>query len=179
MNRLKQLSWKQKNRLLYGGLIICVWIIYAWAITPTLEAKHTCTQLEQQIDSAAQAPEQIRALEAELNRLDEITGTNNGNDSSTHEALLNLVTVYCESHALILREFATPVRFSQQEWLVETHPFTVEGDFIHLVQFLDHLRAQAPGNIVSADFHAKKDNKTKTTALLLTVYIQNISTPAA
>jgi hypothetical protein len=176
MKRLKQLSWKQKNRLLYGGLLLCAWIIYAWAITPTLEAKYTCDQLQLQIDSAAQAPEQIRALEAELQRLDEITGTNNSHDSSTHEALLDLVTVYCESHALTLREFTSPVRFTQQEWLVETHPFTVEGDFIRLVQFLDHLRAHAPGNIVSADFHAKKDNKTKTTALLLTVYIQNIST---
>lgn len=179
MNRLKQLSWKQKNHLLYGGLILCVWMVYAWAITPTLEAKRMCDQLQQQIDSAAQAPEQILALEQELQRLDEITGTNNGNDSSAHETLLDLVTVYCGSHALTLREFSTPVRFTQQEWLVETHPFTVEGDFIHLVQFLDHLRAQAPGNIVSADFHAKKDNKTKTTALLLTIYIQNISTSAA
>jgi hypothetical protein len=75
-----------------------------------------------------------------------------------------------------LREFLLPIRYHQQEWLVETHPFTVEGNFIAIVQLLDHLRKNVPGKIVSADIHSKKDNKTKTVSLLVTIYVQNIST---
>lgn len=177
MNKIRNLSWKKKNRLLLVGLILTAWVIYSYAISNTLAARSSCADLQLQLDSASEAPVRIAELESELARLEAISGsTDNVNaDSATHEQLLNLVSEYCESNGLTLREFVSPVRYTQQEWIVETHPFTVEGTFIGIVQLLDYLRTNVPGKIVSADIHTKKDTKSKTTSLLVTVYVQNIS----
>ncbi len=178
MERLRNLSWKQKNRLLLVGLALVCWIMYSCAISNTFKAKAACEQVQLQIDSAAGAPERIAELKSELLKLDAITGSSEtlSSDSAVHEQLLNLVTEYCEGNNLVLREFLLPIQYHQQEWLVETHPFTVEGNFIAIVQLLEHLRKNVPGKIVSADIHSKKDNKTKTVSLLVTIYVQNIST---
>lgn len=180
MNTIRNLSWKQKNRLLLAGLLVTIWIIYAFAISNTLEARTACNTLQSQIDSASGAPARITELEYELKRLDAVSGSthNAPTDSAVHEQLLSLVTEYCENNDLILREFVSPVKYTQQEWIVETHPFTVEGNFAGIVQLLDYLRKNVPGKIVSADIRTKKDNRTKTTSLLVTVYVQNISTPS-
>lgn len=172
-----QLTWKQKNRLLWVALLLCCWMVYGFAISNTLTAKATCDALQLQIDSAQEAPQLIAELETQLAQLNNSTGTLHGSsaDSSIHEQLLDLVTVYCAEHDLILREFISPIRYTQHEWLIETHPFTVEGGFIEIVKFLDHLRKYSPGNIVSADIHMRTDNKMKTTALQVTIFIQNIT----
>lgn len=177
MDKLRNLSWKQKNHLLLVGLLLGCWIVYSFAVENTLEAKTTCEQMQIQIDSAAGAPERIAELKKELLRLDALTGSSEtlNSDSAIHEQLLDLVTEYCQTNDLTLREFLIPIQYHQQEWLVETHPFTVEGNFVAIVQLLDHLRKNVSGKIVSADIHSKKDNKTKTVSLLVTIYVQNIS----
>jgi hypothetical protein len=179
MDKIKNLSWKQKNRLLLIGLLIGCWIIYSFAIANTLAAKSACEQIQLQLDSSAGAPEQIEQLTAELLRLNAFTGSAEkvNTDSAVHEQILDLLTEYCQANHLELREFLLPITYRQQEWLVETHPFTVEGNFNAIVQLLDYLRMHVPGKVVSADIHSKKDNKTKTTSLLVTIYVQSISTP--
>lgn len=177
MNRIRSLSWKQKNRLLLAGILLVSWVIYSFAISNTLDARAACEQLQLRLDSAAGAPQRIAQLESELLKLNAIAGSAEqlNSDSAVHEQLLNLVTEYCQKNDLVLREFLLPIRYHQQEWLVETHPFTIEGNFIAIVQLLDHLRRNVSGKIVSADIHSKKDNKTKTTSLLITIYVQSIS----
>jgi hypothetical protein len=149
------------------------WIVYSCAISNTLEAKSIGDELRLQLDSAAGAPEKLQRLQAELARFEELTGQ--GDSSAVHEQLLDLVTLYCGQHPLQLREFAQPVRYPQQEWIVETHPFTIEGSYVEIVKFMDYLSAKSIGKIVSADIYSKTDNKTKTVSLLVTIYVQNIS----
>lgn len=168
----KKLTWKQKNRLLLTGSIIMLWAVYAFAISNTLDARSECRNLEQQLDSAADAPARLAQLHEELLELETITGKDTAN--AFHEHLLGIVTQYCRENDLMLRGFAQPVRYRQQEWTIETHPVLVEGPYIALLQLVHRLEQEKTGKVVSVDFHSKRDNKTKALSLLVTIYVQNI-----
>jgi hypothetical protein len=169
----KKLSWKQKNRLLLIGGIVLLWTVYSFAISNTIEVRSQCVVLQQQIDSASDAPVRLAALQQEFQQLETIT---NSNDTSNtlHERLLAVVTGYCQQNNSVLRDFASPVCYHQQEWLIETHPIMVEGTYVNLLKLVHKLELEKIGKVVSVDFHAKRDNKTQTIALLATIYVQNI-----
>lgn len=174
-----QLNWKQKNKLLLAGTLLLVWLVYAFAVSNTLEVKLQCERQQLQLDSAKGAPDKLLQLKSELARFTLLAGEQNDTLRDMHEQLLNFVTVFCNDHDLQLREFAQPVRYAQQEWTVETHPFTVEGNYIGIVQLIRALELSSVGRVVSVDFFTKIDNKTKSKSLLATVYIQNISNAAS
>lgn len=172
---LHKLNWKQKNKMLFAGVCIMLWVVYAFAISNTVAIKSNCDTQQLQLDSLEGAPEKLLLLQAELARFSLLTGGADDTVHDVHEQLLDFVTVYCNEEGLQLREFAPPVRYAQQEWTVETHPFTVEGDYISIVKFVRDLELISIGRVVSVDFITRTDNKTKVKSLAATIYIQNIS----
>ncbi|MDQ3109905.1 MAG: hypothetical protein M3R17_08415 [Bacteroidota bacterium] len=169
----KKLTPKKKNRLLLLGALVLFWLVYSFAIRNTIELVHQCSDMQAQLDSSAGAPEKLIQLKQELQNLEKNTG-NNDTSGSLHERLLGIVTNYCQENNLLLRDFASPVRYHQQEWLVETHPLTVEGPYIALLKLVQKLEQEKTGKVVSVDFHSKRDNKTQALSLTVTIYVQNI-----
>lgn len=169
----KQINWKQKNRLLLAGAVLLFWLIYVFAVSNTLELRNECRQLEIQNDSAAGAPQRLIRLRAELDELESMTGRND-TTSSVHEQLLGIVSAYCQENQLVLRDFSEPVRYRSDEWLIETHPLTVEGEYIPLLKLVHRLEQDRNGKVVSVNFHSKQDNKTQQLSLMVTIYVQNI-----
>jgi hypothetical protein len=169
----RKLHSKQKNKLLLIGVAVVLWSVYVFAIRNTIEAHHDCIILQQQIDSAADAPERLIQLKTDLQELESITGTSD-TTNTLHEQLLGIISVYCHENNITLRDFASPIRYHQQEWLVETHPIIVEGSYVSLLKLVHKLEIEKTGKVVSVDFHSKRDNKTQTLSLTATIYIQNI-----
>ncbi len=170
----KKASWKQKNKLLLIGGLVLLWTVYSFALSNTIVAHEQCVILQQQLDSASDAPARLAHLEKEFKDLETIT--NSSDTSATlHEQLLGIVTNYCEENDLVLRDFASPVRYRQQEWLVETHPIHVEGAYVNLLKLVHKLEQAKTGKIVSVDFHSKRDNKTQQLSLIAIIYVQNIT----
>jgi hypothetical protein len=169
----KKLSHKKKNRLLLGGALVLFWLVYSFAIRNTIDLVQQCSAMQEQLDSSAGSPQKLLQLKEELRQLENNTG-NADTTGSLHERLLGIVTNYCQENNLLLRDFATPVRYHQQEWLVETHPLTVEGSYIGLLKLVQKLEQEKAGKIVSVDFHSKRDNKTHELSLTVTIYIQSI-----
>lgn len=167
------MSWKQKNRLLFAGGFVLLWAVYSFAISNTLELRRECMGLRQQLDSASSAPSRLAALKQEFQQIETAT---NSNDTSTilHDRLLGIVANYCQQHNSVLRDFASPVCYRQQEWLIETHPIVVEGTFLNLLKLVHQLEQEKVGKIISVDFHSRRDNKTQTLSLTATIYVQNI-----
>ncbi|MFN8711803.1 MAG: hypothetical protein ACK5Z2_03040 [Bacteroidota bacterium] len=170
---MRKLSWKRKNQLLLAGAVALLWIVYNYAVSNTLNAKNDCQKLQLRIDSAASAPEQLAALELQMEGFKNITGAS---DSSTaeHERLLGIVTNYCEQHHLLLRDFSPAVSFPQQDWHIDNHPVTVEGTFAELLRLVHHLEKQPGGNVISTEYRSRRDNKTQELSLTLVIYIQTI-----
>lgn len=170
--QLQQLTWKQKNLLLIAGLLFFAWIVYAFALSRTIEVSAECTALQMRIDSAADVQTDIEELEVELARFNQSSGTES---HITHEQLLDLVSSYCNQHSLLLRDFPAPMNYRREEWMVEIHRVTVQGSYVEMVQLLEFLRREKRGKVVSVDFVSKTDNKTKVRSLLATIYVQCIS----
>ena len=168
---MKTLTWKKKNRLLLLGVVLLLWTVYTFALRNTISARSECRTLQAKLDSSADAPQRLLQLKEELRELETITSDSG---SSVHEQLLSVVTNYCEQHQLTLRDFAAPVRYHSEAWTVETHPVTVEGNYISLLQLVHRLEQEKNGKVVSVDFHSKRDIKTQSLALLVTIYVQNI-----
>jgi hypothetical protein len=168
----KNKSWKSRTRLLLPATLILCWIMYSFAIRNTIEVRNACMQLEEQIDSAKDAPARMAEIKVELKTLEEITQADSSVD--THEALLDLVSHYCLKHDLRIEQLSGRIENSQQEWLVETHPLTVVGNYKSLLELVYQLEQEPIGKVVSVHFHSQRDSKTQELALKATIYIQNI-----
>lgn len=168
-----KLTGKKKNRLLLIGAVVGLWAVYFFAIKNTIDTRNQCCVLQQQLDSAADAPSRLAHLKQELQQLEQITGSND-TINTLHERLLGIITNYCQENNITLRDFASPIRYHQQEWLVETHPIIVEGSFIPLLKLVAKLEREKTGKVVCVDFQSKRDNKTQSLSLTLTIYVQNI-----
>ncbi len=168
-----RLTGKQKNRLLLIAAFVGLWSVYAFAIRNTVDARYACKSMQEQLDSAADAPARLMHLKAELHQLEMMTGSND-TTNTLHERLLGVVTNYCQENNCTLRDFASPICYSQQEWLVETHPITVEGNYITLLKLVQKLEQAKIGKVVSVDFNSKRDNKTQSLSLTVIIYVQNI-----
>lgn len=173
MKRFTAAGWKKKNRMLLAGALLLGWLVYTFAIRNTIETRSACSAIEARLDSAAGAPERLRQLQQELREL-ESSGGENDTSRTLHEKLLGIVSPYCSEHRITLRDFAPPVRYRTGDWEIETHPFTVQGEYIPLLKLLHHIEKEKCGKVISADFHSKQDAKTKELTLTLTVYVQNI-----
>ena len=158
---MKKISWhsltfKQKNKFLLVAVMVLAYLMYAFAISNTLDAREACALQQSQIDSVKHAPAKLKALKSELALFASLTGDQSDTADDMHEHLLNFVSVYCNAHGIQLREFVQPVRFSQKEWLVETHPFTVDGSFTQIVQLIDALERFDSGRVVSVNIFSKR-----------------------
>lgn len=172
IEQFRSLSTKIRFRLLVIGFMLTGWVLYQVAIAKTVELVSECNALQNETDSAATIPFRYTELQAELQHLNEFVSDSNFNIS--HEELLNVVSVYCNENNLRILAFTEPLVYTRNEWEIETHPVIVEGTYTGIVRFLDFLYRNHYGSLVSADFQAKTDNRSKVRSLQVTVYIQNI-----
>jgi hypothetical protein len=171
---LKSLSYGKKNRLLVisGGILLL--LVYVFSIQRTIEAYREVSALEVQAGMAANAPAEAGKLEKQIERMNELAGVSNGS-ADVQQELLGMITGYCQQNGTALREFPETVRNEENDLTIETSMFTVEGRFSELLK-LEWLleREKGTGKISSARFFSRKDPKTKTIALNVTIYLQNI-----
>jgi hypothetical protein len=170
---MRRLTWKRKNQLLVIGAVILLWIVYSFAISKTLAARSACIDMQERIDSAGSAPDQLIRLKQEFANFQSETGAID-TSNEVHEYILGIVTTYCANNNLILRDFTHPYRLQQQEWKIEDHPLTVQGSFIGLLKLLHHLEKEPRSNVISSEFRSRRDPKTQELSLSLVIYIQTI-----
>jgi hypothetical protein len=126
------LTYKKKNKLLLVATVLFAFLVYRLSVSNTLEAYTKCAQLEQQLTLIDEAPEQLAGIEKQLKEFEQILGKDER--GNYQEELLELVSNYCASHQLILRDYPNPFLYQEQDFSVETNKITTEGSFIQLVQ---------------------------------------------
>jgi hypothetical protein len=170
---IRGLTWKRKNQLLLIGAVLLLWVVYNFALSRTLETRAACIVLQQRIDSAGTAPDQLAALKREFANFQTETGVEDTSDE-LHEYLLGIVTTYCAANNLVLRNFTQPIHLRQQEWKIDDHPLTIQGSFIGLLKLLHHLEQEPRSSVISSEFRSRRDPKTQELSLSLVLYIQTI-----
>lgn len=171
----KNLTYKKKNLLLVLIAVIAALLIYSLAIKKTMAAFAECKQNKNKMEQAENIPEMTEQLERELIRMDAKIGTHNTRQENINEALLGLITGYCQTNHAVLREFPETLFSDDGDLSVETNQFVIGGTFSTLINLVYLLEQKYNlGKIVSVNYQLKKDFKTKEMQLTATIFLQNI-----
>lgn len=172
---LKDLTYKKKNQLLVAVAIAVIYFVYSLAIQKTIVAHNEYTAAKSQMELAANAPKAVSQLEKQLHLIDLKIGDQNADQQNTVQALLEVITNYCQKNHVILREFPETTAAKQGELLIETNFFVVEGTFASLINLVYVLEQKEKlGKIASVNYQLKKDLESKEMALTAAIYLQNI-----
>ncbi len=173
---LKGLTYKKKNRFLWGALFLFTWIIYSYSISDTLQAWNDCDEMEQRSAQAADAPMQSAVLEKRLSEMEALIGSGKQGASDVRQELMGIAAAWCQESRCTLREFPATILTEERDLRVETNILTLEGNFKELLGLVYKLEQKdKSGKLASVDFQMKKDPKTKNRMLTATIYIQNIT----
>ena len=172
---LNNLTYKKKNLLLIISILLAVFIVYVFGIKKTINAYSVYSDAKNKMELAANAPVMAAQLEKELMQMDEKIGNHNTREQNTSEALLGLITTYCQNNHAVLREFPKTTVAPEGDMLIETNQFMVGGDFSTLINLVYILEQKNKlGKVASVNYQLKKDFKTKEMLLTATVFLQNI-----
>lgn len=171
----KNLTYKKKNKLLVLGALLLIAIIYLFGIKKTILAYQNYSQNDEQLTYAANAPTMLMQIEKEILNINSKIGTKKSGEQNNSEKLIELVTHYCKTNNVVLREFPKLESAEQGDLVIETNRFTVAGNFISLLKLVYNLEQQNKlGKIASVNYKTQKDFKTKEMILTATIYLQNI-----
>ena len=172
---LKNLTYKKKNKLLIAVALLIFYLVYVLAIKKTMASYDEYIKAENQIELAINAPKMAAQLEKQLLQMDSKIGKQNKNGQNTEQALLELITNYCQNNHSILREFPETTMAQRGNLFIETNLFVIEGNFSSLINLVYLLEQKNKlGKIASVRYLLKKDFKTKEMALTAAIYLQNV-----
>jgi hypothetical protein len=175
MRSSQNIPYKIKNKiLLWGGSLLFV-VIYQFTFKKTIALYSECREMKKRSEKLEGATMKKAKLEKEAARLDLLSGSMQANDSNVQQVLLGIVTSYCQSNGLLLKEFPQTQRSQENNCEVELNNFTVEGEFQKLLKLVYSLEQRYRiGKVASLDLRAKKDLRSKRTFLTASVYLENI-----
>jgi hypothetical protein len=162
------------NKLLWwaGGAFLL--LIYPFTFGKTGALYSQCIELENKSSMISGAPGRIRALEQESARLDQVTGTRD-TGSISQQALLGLVTSYCQKENILLQAYPAPRTRQENDFLIETHALTLEGPFKSLLNLVYRIeQKEKTGKVASVDYMLKEDPRTHKRTLNATIYVQQV-----
>ncbi|HET6227835.1 MAG TPA: hypothetical protein VFF27_16240, partial [Bacteroidia bacterium] len=147
----------------------------SFAISKTIAVQKQFSENKVKMEQAANAPEMAAQLEKELIHMDAKIGNHHTKNPNVDEALLSLITDYCQSHHAVLREFPETTYAEDGELEVETNQFMIGGNFATLINLVYLLEQKYNlGKVIAVNYQLKKDFKTKELQLTARVFLQNI-----
>lgn len=174
---MKQLTYRQKNKYLLIGFAVFVILSYVLAISDTLDSYFGYRQLEKKEKEMTRAPQELKNLQVKLKGLNYLIETRQRNTEGVHASLLNVITAYCDEQGILLREYPGMQENTQNDLVIETNIFEVQGSFFKLLDLVYLLeQKQRIGKVASVKFQTKRDMQTRNAMLTVTIYIQNIKT---
>ncbi len=172
---IKIISYKKKNILLLAGTFLFSVLIYYFSIERTIELVKLCSNLEQQLLVAENAPKRLAELKMQLGQITVRLGNEGKFGGDVQQALLEQITHYCNENNLVLKEFPQPLVSREQDYIVETNIIVVEGGFSKLLKLIYQLeQVKKTGKVAAVYFKSKEDLKSKKLILTASLYLQNI-----
>ncbi len=171
----EEITYKTKNQLLLVVIFLLAIVIYLFAIKKTIGVYQQYTEAKNKMELVTGVPLMINQLEKELKRMDANIGNQNTSGANSDQALLDMLTTYCQTNHAVLREFPQATSSMQGNLVVETNAFVVEGNFTTLLQLVYAMEQKYKvGKLASVRYQLKKDIKTSTMVLTAKIYVQNI-----
>lgn len=171
----KNLTYEFKIRWMLVVSVFAGFVSYSLFIQKTVATANECDVLQKRMALAVNAPSEIERIDTELAKLNSIVGSGKRLETPVREDLLSLLTNFGQNHSIVLREFPPTLFKQDNDLLVETNMFTVEGSFTKLLALVYELEQKKKiGKVSSVIYQTKKDNATNRLVLTATIYLQNI-----
>lgn len=171
----KNLTYKKKNGLLLGSIVLLLIIVYFVAIRKTVNAYSSYKENQEKVLNANSAPQKVAYYKKKLADIENIIKKQQGSGMDNQELLLSVVSDYCNENDLVLKDFPLPVIYTDKDYTIETSIFEIQGGFIKLLKLIYELEQKTVvGKVMCVNYEIKKNYKTKSFALTATIYLQNI-----
>ncbi len=168
-------NYKKKNQLLLIGSVLFLFICYWFSFKDTIGLWSEVQELEHKMIVAKDAPQKVAIMQDKLASMNMLTGIKQSTDSEIEQELLGVVTSYCKSSGVVLRDFPKTLVSSEGDFRIETNVFTIEGGYAKLLALVYLLEQKSKiGKVSSVQYISKKDLRTKALTLTATIYLQNI-----
>lgn len=169
----RKLTYAQKNKLLLAVAALMLWISWSFGFKKTFAAVSACSDLEAKSEAAADLPAREEALKKDLILLESKIGSSE-DSLAFQQRLLKTISLFCDSAGLSIYEYPGAELKQETGYLVETHSFTIQGNFHALVRLIHYLeREKGTGKIAAADFKKIKNQRHRREELCLVLYINH------
>jgi Tfp pilus assembly protein PilO len=173
---IQKLTYKQLLYLYLLGSVVVFFIIFRIAIKPTLELKKQCAEKQDIVNSISVAPLQIKKISEKLAGLNSQLSSLSTSGTAVREKILEEISTFCQSNNLIVYNYPPSHFFDNNTFIVETNSIVVKGDFKRLLQLVNYIETKGNfSRIVSLNFNAMLNRKTKSKELYLEMIFQNIN----
>lgn len=169
------MTFKQKNKYLLIGAFCAGLLIYFFAINKTIQLRQQVKTIETELEQAVNSTGQMEALQRKVNTMDSKLKRYISDSDQNQEHVLDLISHFCSSHQLYLKDFPHANTFTQNDIELETIQFTVEGRYVNLLKLVYYLEQEArTGRITGVKFYSETNYRTMKKQVLATIFLQYI-----
>ncbi len=166
---------KQKNRVLFVGLLLLFLIAYQFAFKKTFDLKRELTKQVTQKEQMLVSQEKLQIRHQENRYLDSILSSNDLSvDLSFEQTLLDKIDRLRKEHKVRLRSINEPHYFLADGATIESYTIELTGDFRNLMLFSSDLEKLRLGSFSSVDFSKKKNMKTRKQEIICQILLQRL-----
>jgi hypothetical protein len=166
---------RTKLYLLALGLFSVIGLCYLLAFSKTINLRNEYRKLSKEVSYYNHTSNEIYQLNAKRSFYDSILDNMNLNHTTLENNLLRVLNQESQIHNLKVIDFNEPHKFSEENSLLNTHIFTVQGNFNDILNVIYKLELQGNfGSIIHLKYSKKKDYKLNKDFLTATIFIQNL-----
>ncbi len=170
---LEKLNYNQKCYLLFGGLLLFLFIGYQFSFSDTFVLASEIKNKEQKLGWLKEKEKELPALKAKMQEFEQ--AYSKGDSSAVRDKLTAYISDFAEKNSCLVTEIPVNSSFKNENLNVQTNSFTVKGNFYNLLRLLHTLETDYKyvSKIMSARFFSVKDLQTKKKNLYLTLITQS------
>ena len=170
------MTGKQKNIILFSGLLILLLAAYQFSVRKTFEMSASIEKLTKDKLTLDNAEVRLNMLQQQNVYLDSILESNQVSaDQSFGQNLLQKVDGLREKHKVKLVSLDPPHQIKKDGATIESYLIEVKGDFRNLMLFSSDLEKQRLEKFSSVDFNKKMNYKTRRKELICSMILQRLS----
>lgn len=172
------MTQKNKNILLFAGLLVLFVIAYRYSFSKTFAVRSEVRILETEKEIKQSTPAQLITLANKEKELDKILVKNNVEGSSVQNNILKILNDLSEVHKFKIIAFEEPHVFNDEatQKNATTYNFTIEGEYKSIITVIYKLEQQYSfGNVINVNFEKKKNYKTRKEYLQCNILLQRLN----
>tara|TARA_R110002012_G_scaffold294098_1_gene490041 strand:+ start:26924 stop:27436 length:513 start_codon:yes stop_codon:yes gene_type:complete len=168
---------KSRNNLIFlvAGILIAGILCFKLAISNTIELTKEHKKLSKEVSFFNNISDQITLLNIKKKYHDSILSEMNLENTSLENNLLRTLNSEAKKNNLEVIDFNNPHIFMDKTGEIDTHIFTLQGNFKDMLSTIYILELKGKfGEVVHINFLKKKNYKSNKEYLIATIFIQNL-----